>query len=82
MLDSHGTADESSCCLLHSLFRDEEVVLIDVDLDARLATVEILQRLGTVLGSEGTDVSDVAIQGNAATHGHGFRISLPVVAVK
>jgi len=34
---------------LHSLFRDEEVVLVDVDLDTRLASIEVLERLSAVL---------------------------------
>ena len=48
-LGSHRPAHETTCGLLHALLRDEEVVLIDVDLNARLATIEVLQRLGAVL---------------------------------
>lgn len=47
--NAHGPADQPSSGLLHSLLRDEEVVLVDVDLNARLPAVEVLQRLGAVL---------------------------------
>ena len=58
----HCASDETASSLLHAFLRDEKVVLVHVDLDARLAAVKVLERLGAVLpGKETFFVSTTAL---------------------